>query len=122
MNDLYYGCPECRTEIKYGDTFSSWIGLGTSFCKKCGKVVRVKILSKSNGTLNKQEDIKMRTGIFIRAQVNGHWDAFEIGDPRLSDKQVFDWLRSRGGENPWAERVVMVLLGRRQDVVPGEIK
>ena len=32
----------------------------------------------------------MKTGIFIRAQVNGEWGAYDIGEPELSDKQVLE--------------------------------
>ena len=60
---------------------------------------------------------KMETGIFIRAQIDGKWDSVDIGDPRLSDEEVFKWLRSRGGKNEFAERCVMVLLERNQDIV-----
>ncbi len=59
----------------------------------------------------------METGIFIRAQVNGKWDTYDIGDKQLTDAQVLAWLRSRGGKNTWAERVVMTLLGRNQNSV-----
>ena len=62
----------------------------------------------------------METGIFIRAQIGGKWDSVDIGDSRLSDKQVLDWLRSRGGKNEWAERCVMILLGRNQNIVDSE--
>jgi hypothetical protein len=59
----------------------------------------------------------METGIFIRAQIDGRWDSVDIGDPRLHDIEVFKWLRSRGGENEFAERCVMTLLGRDQNIV-----
>jgi len=58
----------------------------------------------------------MKTGIFIRVQVNGKWGAYDIGDGLVSDEQVLEWLRSRGDNNPWAENTVMALLGRRQEV------
>lgn len=56
----------------------------------------------------------MNTGIFIREKVNGEWGSFDIGDPNLSDNQVLEWLRSRGGCNPWAENCVLSLIGRKQ--------
>ena len=59
----------------------------------------------------------IETGIFIRVQVDGKWGAYDIGDEAVSDEQVLEWLRSRGGSNPWAEGTVMLLLGRRQGVV-----
>lgn len=57
-----------------------------------------------------------KTGIFIRAQFvkDGKWQAIDIGDSRLSDGYILTWLRSRGGHNPWAENVVLALLGREQ--------
>lgn len=59
----------------------------------------------------------MDTGIFIRAQVDGKWDSIDIGDLRLPDIEVTKWLRSRGGENAWAEQVVMLLLGRDPKII-----
>jgi hypothetical protein len=64
----------------------------------------------------------VKTGIFIRAEVNGKWDNYDIGDKALEDKQILWWLRSRGGKNEWAERCVMILLGRNQDIVEGSEK
>ncbi len=59
----------------------------------------------------------MKTGIFIRAEVNGVWDSVDIGDKRIPDSTVIKWLRSRGEKNEWAERCVMILLERDQDAV-----
>ncbi len=56
----------------------------------------------------------MKTGIFIRAKIQHEWEVIDIGDPRLSDERVLEWLRSRGGYNPWAENVALWLLGRQQ--------
>ena len=55
----------------------------------------------------------MNTGIYIRAEIDGKWDSVDIGDERLSNVQVLEWLRSRGGSNPWAESCVLLLLGRK---------
>jgi hypothetical protein len=59
----------------------------------------------------------METGIFIRAQVDGKWGSYDIGDKTLSDKQVYEWLRRDKGKNILAERCVMVLLDRDQNIV-----
>ena len=59
----------------------------------------------------------MKTGIFIRAKVNGKWDSVDIGDVRLPDAEVATWLSSSGGENVMAEKVAMILLGRDPLVV-----
>lgn len=50
------------------------------------------------------------TGIYVRAQdINGKWDSFDIC--QLTKASLLEWLKSRGGANPWAENVVGVLLG-----------
>jgi len=51
------------------------------------------------------------TGIFVRAQdPDGNWQSADIWC--LEPESLLEWLRSRGGENPYAENVVGVLLGR----------
>lgn len=53
------------------------------------------------------------TGIFVRAKNSaGTWGAFDIAD--LDRDSLHEWLRSRGGENLWAENTVMILLGHPQ--------
>ena len=57
----------------------------------------------------------MKTGIFIREEVNGKWGSYDIGDERLSDKQVVGWLRQQcltQNLETFYERLVIVLLGR----------
>lgn len=51
------------------------------------------------------------TGIFVRAKhpVTGDWDSVDIA--RLDKESLIYWLRSRGGDNKFAENVVCVLLG-----------
>ena len=49
------------------------------------------------------------TGIFIRASLNGKFDTYDID--QLDSESLLTWLRSRGGNNPWAENVVGILLG-----------
>jgi hypothetical protein len=56
----------------------------------------------------------METGIFIRLYVNDKWDAYDIGNPQVTDEQILEWLRSRGGKNTFAENCVLLLLGRKQ--------
>lgn len=55
----------------------------------------------------------MKTGIFIRAEIDGKWESVDIGDERVPDEDVLYWLRSRGGRNPWSENCVLLLLGRK---------
>lgn len=51
------------------------------------------------------------TGIFVRAQdPDGNWQSADIWC--LEPESLLEWLRSRGGENPYAENVVGTLLGR----------
>ena len=49
------------------------------------------------------------TGIFVRAKFNGHWLSVDIA--HLDKESLLEWLRSRGGKNPWAEDTVGLLLG-----------
>ena len=49
------------------------------------------------------------TGIYVRAKHNGKWFNADIAE--LDKASLLAWLRSRGGENKWAESVVGTLLG-----------
>lgn len=50
------------------------------------------------------------TGIYVRAQdINGKWGSFDIC--QLTKASLLEFLKSRGGDNPWAENVVGILLG-----------
>ena len=50
------------------------------------------------------------TGIFVRAQLPDEtWDSVDIAF--LEKESLIEWLKSRGGNNPWAEEVVCILLG-----------
>ncbi len=52
------------------------------------------------------------TGIYVRAQHDGKWGSHDIA--HLDLDSLRRWLRSRGGENTWAESVVEILLGHRK--------
>ena len=53
------------------------------------------------------------TGIYVRAvDSDGKWGSHDIVD--LTKESLVQWLRSRGGDNPYAENVVCVLLGHAQ--------
>jgi hypothetical protein len=54
------------------------------------------------------------TGIFVRAKGPDGYGNFDI--VQLDTDSLFRWLRSRGGENAWAESVVALLLGHRKRV------
>ena len=50
------------------------------------------------------------TGIYVRAKnSDGKWVSADIYE--LDKASLHTWLRSRGGENEWAESVVFMLLG-----------
>lgn len=49
------------------------------------------------------------TGIFVRAKHAGKWGNFDIAE--LDRASLLSWLRSRGGDNRWAEETVGIILG-----------
>lgn len=52
------------------------------------------------------------TGIYVRALNSaGRMESADIA--RLDRESLKRWLRSRGGQNEWAEAVVLILLGHR---------
>jgi hypothetical protein len=51
------------------------------------------------------------TGIYVRAIVDGKPQSVDIAC--LDADSLLGWLRSRGGNNAWAEHVVLMLLGHR---------
>jgi hypothetical protein len=56
------------------------------------------------------EEEQPHTGLYIRALgVDGKWITADIC--MLDKESLLRWLRSRGGDNPWAEDVVGILLG-----------
>ncbi len=52
---------------------------------------------------------EIQTGIYVRAKRGEKWDSVDIAE--LSPESLLEWLRSRGGENEWAEGTVFALLG-----------
>lgn len=52
---------------------------------------------------------KVSTGIYVRAKHEGSWGSYDIYE--LKKESLLAWLRSRGGDNPWAENTVGILLG-----------
>jgi len=53
------------------------------------------------------------TGIYVRAIVDGRLQSIDIAC--LDRQSLRDWLRSRGGNNEWAEHVVLLLLGHKSE-------
>jgi hypothetical protein len=54
-----------------------------------------------------------RTGIYIRATLDGKWETCDL--IHLTKESVVQWLKSRGGDNKWAEDTVLILLGHERD-------
>ncbi len=51
------------------------------------------------------------SGVFVRARFGQSYDAYEI--EVLDKESLLAWLKSRGGDNPWAENTVCILLGHK---------
>ncbi len=52
------------------------------------------------------------TGIYVRAKdADGRWQSVDIATLDLESLRA--WLRSRGGENEWAESTACMLLGHK---------
>jgi hypothetical protein len=51
------------------------------------------------------------TSIYVRAQNpdTQRWDSIDIA--LLDTDSLIEWLTSRGGDNPWAENCVLLMLG-----------
>lgn len=65
---------------------------------------------KVDGSRWKEKEAFYKTGIFVRAFTpENKWDAVDI--VLLEKKSLLEWLRSRGGDNPYAEDVVGIVLG-----------
>lgn len=54
-------------------------------------------------------DCYPETRIYVRAKRSDKWESVDIGE--LDRESLMIWLRSRGGDNPWAESTVALLLG-----------
>ena len=59
------------------------------------------------------------TDILIRAEVDGKWGDYDMGDPRLPDETIIKWLRetARKHGGKFYQRIIMALLGRRASSV-----
>ena len=54
-------------------------------------------------------DVLIETSVFVRAKTPDGWDSVDIAT--LDKSSLLSWLRSRGGDNRWAEDLVGILLG-----------
>ena len=60
------------------------------------------------------------TGIYVRAKnLYDKWDSIDIA--HLTRASLLDWLRSRGGENQWAENTVLLLLAHPTTEGPHQV-
>ena len=56
------------------------------------------------------DGLREATGICVRVELpDGTWGPADIAV--LTTESLLSWLKSRGGDNPWAEDVVGILLG-----------
>ena len=63
--------------------------------------------------------VGMEAGIYIRAEnQDGRFGAVDVSTLEIHSLKL--WLRSRGGDNPYAERVVAMLLGHDPDDITRE--
>ena len=61
----------------------------------------------------------LATGIYVRSRNPGlddKWGSYDISE--LDRESLKTWLRSRGGENAWAENVVGMLLDHEGPLWP----
>jgi hypothetical protein len=58
------------------------------------------------------------TGIFVRAQFNNRFESVDIATLDVHSLKL--WLRSRGGVNDYAERVIAMILGHDPDDITRE--
>ena len=52
---------------------------------------------------------EVRTGVLVRAKMDDRFINADIAD--LDKASLLTWLKSRGGDNRWAEDTVGILLG-----------
>jgi hypothetical protein len=58
------------------------------------------------------------TAIFVRARFNNRFESVDIS--RLTTQSLKQWLRSRGGQNDYAERTLAMILGHDPDDIARE--
>lgn len=57
-------------------------------------------------------DLHGASGIYVRAKdAEGKWGSYDIAE--LDKDSLLTFLKSRGGDNPWAESTVLILLGHQ---------
>jgi len=61
------------------------------------------------------ERVSCETGIYVRAVYPADGKIHSVDISELTKESLFAWLRSGGGNNPWAEKLVALLLGYEVD-------
>ena len=64
---------------------------------------------KVDGGRARSDDLYPESGIYVRAKLGDKWGSYDIA--HLERESLVAWLKSRGGDNPWAENCVLLLLG-----------
>jgi hypothetical protein len=57
---------------------------------------------------------KVESGILVQASTDYEMGRYDCMD--LDAQSFFEWMRSRGGENEWAENILLTIAGYREKV------
>jgi hypothetical protein len=78
-------------------------------------------LSVDPGRWEVRDKLDGHTSIYVRAKVppDNRWESVDI--ILLDLPSLFAWLRSRGGDNRWAENTVALMLGHKLDEPPVQV-
>lgn len=86
-----------------------------NFCSLCGEPIPKKEAAPTELLVDEARYVEAEgngsidpTGIFVRAKRANRWGSYDIYV--LTKESLMTWLRSRGGDNPWAESTVAILL------------
>ena len=96
------------------ETFDEKIGIRHEARFDTLKKGRVETMSDL--TVDPARKQQPETGIYVRAKEKNHWGSHDIA--HLDRESLYTWLRSRGGNNLWAENTVLILLGHTLPGVP----
>lgn len=79
------------------------------------------VLVVDPGREAKRHFMSISTGIFVRAKASPSSAKFVNADIYSLDKtSLLTWLKSRGGDNEWAENTVLILLGHFDPTLKSE--
>jgi len=73
------------------------------------------------GRWEARDKLDGHTAIYVRAKVppDDRWESVDI--ILLDLPSLFIWLRSRGGDNKWAENTVALILGHKLEGGPVQV-